>query len=165
VNRTVLSCHCGKVEMEAVGLPVIVAACHCADCHEGSRRLEALPQAPPILDDYGGTPHVLYRRDRISYVHGQELLKRLKVDEDSPDRAYASCCNSYMFIDVGPRMPVLPISRGRFRGDVPVLEVRMNLKREPGKGNLPDDVPCSPSFPFKFVRRVLGAQLAIVFRR
>jgi hypothetical protein len=158
-------CVCGSVEINTVGNPVLSAACHCPDCYEGSRRLEALSKSPPILDSFGGTAHLLFRKDRISYAKGKELLKSIKVDEDSPSRTYSSCCNSYLLLDVGPKMHVTPIFRGRFKGDVPNIEFRMNLKRKPGTENYPQDVPCFPSFPFRFIKKLIAAKFAMIFNK
>jgi hypothetical protein len=158
-------CSCGNVELEVTGKPLICVACHCADCHEGSRQIEALPNAAPILDSYGGTPHNLYRKDRMRYLKGTELLKSLKVDDDSPKRVYTTCCNSYMLLDVPAPMHWAPVNRARFQGEIPPLEMRINVKPKPGVINTPNDVPTYPSFPAKFLRRLLGAWLATVFRR
>ncbi len=159
----IASCKCGNVELEVIGKPILCAACHCADCHEGSRRIEALPNAAPVLDSFGGTSHVLYRKDRIQYLKGTELLKSLKVDEDSPSRVYASCCNSYMLLDIPDPMRWVPVFRGRLQGEVPPLEMRINAKFKPGAPGAPQDAPCYRSFPLKFVRKLLGSRIAMMF--
>jgi hypothetical protein len=158
-------CACGNVELEVVGKPMICVACHCADCREGSRRIEALPNAGSILDSYGGTQHVLYRKDRIKYLKGTQSLKNLKVDDDSPNRVYAECCNSYLLLDLPIPMHWVPICRNRFQGEVPALEMRINAKFKPGVVDIPRDVPVYPSFPLKFVTKLLGSKIAMMFHR
>lgn len=158
-------CSCGNVELEVTGEPILCASCHCVDCHEGSRQIEALPNAGPVLDSYGGTPHRVYRKDRVRYLKGTQFLKSLKVDSDSPNRVYTACCNSYMLLDIPGPMPAVPVFRGRFQGDIPPLEMRINAKFKADDVNIPHDVPCYSSFPLKFVRKILGAKIAMVFGR
>jgi len=61
------SCSCGSVELEAVGAPIASVVCYCDDCQEGSRQIEALPNARPVQDPDGGTAYVLYRKDRVTH--------------------------------------------------------------------------------------------------
>ena len=74
-------CRCGKVKLEAVGWPILTASCYCASCQEAGSRFEQLPSAPPVLNPDGGTDYVLYRKDRVQCVTGQEYLeeRRLKL--------------------------------------------------------------------------------------
>ena len=104
-TSTTLQCACGKVEIAAVGAPILTVACHCQDCWDGGRRIEALPEAPRIVDADGGTGYVLYRKDRISSVRGAELLQSHKLKAQSiTNRVVASCCNSGLYVnfDRGP---------------------------------------------------------------
>lgn len=71
-------CSCERVEIEAFGTPVTSAVCYCDTCQKGSRQIEALTNAVPILDPDGGTAYVLYRKDRIKYSRGAELLKKIR---------------------------------------------------------------------------------------
>ena len=65
-------CRCGKVKLEAVGRPILTASCYCASCQEAGSRFEQLASAPSILNPDGGTDYVLYRKDRVQCVTGQE---------------------------------------------------------------------------------------------
>jgi hypothetical protein len=158
------NCLCGKVEFKASGKPVITTACHCADCFKGSHLLETLPNAPPILNSFGGTPHILYRKDRVEYLKGTEFFKNIQVEDDSPKRVYASCCNSYLFMDLPSPMQWVPIHRNRFQGDVPPIEMRINAKFKTQE-SIPNDVPVYSSVPFKFVLKLLGTVPAMLFKR
>src|SRR6516162_5374363 len=94
------TCACGKVEIEAVGPPIATASCYCDDCQEAARKIEAMPGAPAFRDGDGGTPMVVFRKDRIRCVRGGELLTSLKLRETSPtNRRIATCCNSAMLLD------------------------------------------------------------------
>jgi hypothetical protein len=157
-------CVCGRVEVKTFGQPVVTTACHCSDCHEGSRRLEALPSAPPILDSFGGTPHILYRKDRVEYLKGSELFKNIQVENDSPKRVYASCCNSYLFMDLPSPMQWIPVHKNRFQGDVPPIEMRINAKFT-DKERSPNDIPTYSTVPFKFVLKLIGTIPAMLFKR
>jgi hypothetical protein len=79
-NMQIARCSCGNVEIETVGIPIASAVCYCDSCQEGSRQIEALTNAVPILDPDGGTAYVLYRKDRIKYLKGAELLKGYKLE-------------------------------------------------------------------------------------
>jgi hypothetical protein len=68
-------CRCGKVKLEAVGRPILTASCHCASCQEAGSRFEQLASAPLILNPDGETDYVLYRKDRVRRVTGQEYLE------------------------------------------------------------------------------------------
>ena len=73
-------CRCGKVKLEAVGRPILTASCYCASCQEAGSRFEQLPSAPPVLNPDGGTDYVLYRKDRVQCVMGQEYLKEYRLN-------------------------------------------------------------------------------------
>ena len=79
----IASCSCGKVAIEAFGAPITSTVCYCDTCQEGSRQIESLPNAAPILSADGGTAYILYRKDRVKYSKGEELLKGYKIDEES----------------------------------------------------------------------------------
>src|ERR1700694_3154659 len=74
-------CRCGKGKLEGVGRPILTASCYCASGQEAGSRFEQLPSAPPVLNPDGGTDYVLYRKDRVQCVTGQEYLEehRLKL--------------------------------------------------------------------------------------
>jgi hypothetical protein len=57
--------------------------CYCDSCQEGAREIEALTNAPPVLGSDGGTAYIAYRKDRVAYSKGFELLKGYKIDEKS----------------------------------------------------------------------------------
>jgi hypothetical protein len=91
-------CSCGSVEIEAIGTPIVCGVCYCDTCQEGSRLIAASTGATPASAD-GGTAYVLYRKDRITYTQGAELLKDYKIEATSvTNRAVATCCNAYMLM-------------------------------------------------------------------
>ena len=80
------TCQCGKVEFEASGAPILTGICYCTSCQQAGRQFEQLPAAPALLDPDGGTSMVLYRKDRVQCVTGQEYLRehRLKPEFSDP---------------------------------------------------------------------------------
>ena len=82
-------------EIGGSGRPILTASCYCASCQEAGSRFEQLASAPPVLNPDGGTDYVLYRKDRVQCVTGQEHLEEHRLKPDSPTRrVIATCCNS-----------------------------------------------------------------------
>ena len=99
-NDTIVACSCGNVELECIGAPITTVVCYCDDCQEGSRQIEALPNARPAQDPDGGTAYVVYRKDRLRCSRGASLLKGYKIRTISTtNRVIATCCNSAMFLN------------------------------------------------------------------
>ena len=165
-NRHVaLRCSCGRVELEPTGSPIASAVCFCQSCQQGSRQLEELPNGRPIRDPYGGTAYILYRKDRIAYPKGRELLQGHKLRAVSPtSRVVATCCNSPMFLDF-EKGHWLSVYRSAAYGDLPPVEMRVHTKSLPPGSNLPKDVPSYPGYPPKFVFRLLSSRMAMLLRR
>lgn len=160
-----ITCSCGTVEILASGTPIMVVACHCDDCREGARQIEALANAPPVREPGGGVAYVLYRKDRVEFMGGDRLLRRYRLKEGSgTSRAVATCCNSAMFLDF-ERGHWLSIYRARLRGDVPKLQMRIQTKLNPAGGEVPGDVPGYASFPLKFAGKLLAARIAMLLGR
>src|SRR5713226_8437674 len=82
-DMQIARCVCGNVEIETFGSPVTSVVCYCDSCQEGSRQIEALTNAVPILGPDGGTAYILYRKDRIKYSKGAALLKDYKIEAKS----------------------------------------------------------------------------------
>jgi hypothetical protein len=159
-------CACGGVEIEAGGAPIGSLACHCDDCQEGSRQIEALPGAGLIRDPAGGTAYVVYRKDRIRYAKGAGLLKKYKIREKSAtSRSVAICCNSAMVMTFDDARHWVPVYRARFGGGAPPLQMRICTKFKPAGSAVPDDVPAYAMFAPRFMFRLLVSGIAMMFRR
>jgi hypothetical protein len=159
------SCVCGQVVVEASGAPIVSSICYCADCQEGARRIEALPGAPAVLDTDGGTPYLLFRKDRIACSKGAALLKAHKLTATSPtNRVVATCCNTAMFLnfDKGPFW--VSAYRARFKGDLPPVEMRVCTRSRPAGAPLPQDAPNYPGYSPRFMLRLLGSGAAMLLR-
>jgi hypothetical protein len=159
-------CSCGCVEIEASGRPITTVVCYCDSCQEGSRRIEALTNAVPILCPDGGTAYVLYRKDRIQYSKGAELLKDYKIEENSTTkRVVATCCGSAMVMRFDDVKHWVPVYRARFQGDMPPLQWRICTKFKPENADLPTDVPSSTMYPAGFMSKLLTSRLSMLVGR
>lgn len=164
VKRTV-ACKCNAVRIELTGSPFLVNVCHCDDCQRGSAQIERLLGAPKILDRWGGTPYVLYRKDRIRLLHGRELLTEQWLDEKrDTKRVVSSCCSSPILLDF-ERGHWVSLYQQRFDAPVPQARMRVQTRFMP-PGDMPEDgLPLHRSYPFGMVARLLASRIAMGFKR
>lgn len=159
-------CRCGEVEIELVGSPILVAACHCDDCQTGAALIAALPDATPVLDEYAGTPSVLYRKDRVHVRRGGERLTRLKLRPDSPtNRVVASCCNTPLMVTFDNALHWIPVYSTLMGDAAPPLEMRVNTRYIPAGLPRPRDVPSYRYFPPRFVLKLIAARIGMALGR
>jgi hypothetical protein len=159
------TCRCGKVKLEAVGRPILTASCYCASCQEAGRRFERLPSAPPVLNAGGGTDCLVYRKDRVRCVAGQEYLEEHRLKPESPTRrVIATCCNSAMFLDF-TKGHWLSMYRNRFAAGAPPVEMRVMTRDRREGVALVDDVPNFAGYPARFMVRLIAAWIAMGLRR
>jgi|HubBroStandDraft_5_1064220.scaffolds.fasta_scaffold53700_2 hypothetical protein len=164
-TRTI-PCACGRVELETRGAPFMSAACYCDDCQEATRRIEALPGAKPVKGADGGTEYLLYRKDRVRYSKGAELLQRQKLREGSPtNRWIATCCNSAMSLNFDDAKHWVDVYRIRLAGEKPPLEMRVCTRFKPQGSVIAPGVPQYPGYPFKFIARLIGTRLSMMLGR
>jgi hypothetical protein len=159
-------CSCGAVVLALRGAPIGSFACYCDTCQEGSRRIEALPHAPAVREPHGGTEYVLYRKDRVAYATGQELVKDDKL-EQSPktNRVIATCCNSAMMMRFDDARHWIPIYRARLGPNAPAIQMRICTSFLPNSDLLPNDVPSHGDYPAAFMMKLLSSGVAMLFRR
>ncbi len=159
------TCRCGKVTLEAIGRPILATSCYCASCQEAGRRFEQLPAAPPVRNPDGGTDYLLYRKDRLRCVAGEEHLQEHRLKPESPTRrVLATCCNSAMFADF-TKGHWLTLYRNRFAAGAPPLEMRVMTRERRGGVALADDLPNYESHSSKFLLKLIVAWIAMGFRR
>ncbi|MDB6062680.1 MAG: uncharacterized protein JWM78_2783 [Verrucomicrobiaceae bacterium] len=160
-TRTV-RCSCGSVELETTGAPILGAICYCADCQAAGRQIERLPNAPRLLDADGGTDFVAYRKDRLKYIRGAELLfdHRLK-EESATRRVVATCCNSAMFLDF-QKGHWFSLYRARFAGDVPPSQMRVQTKSSVQPVSDAGDIPNYAGYPPAFMLKLVAAKIAML---
>jgi hypothetical protein len=158
-------CQCGKVKFEAVGPPILTASCYCTSCQEAGRQFEQLASAPPVLASDSGTGLILYRKDRVQCMMGQQYLEEHRLKPDSPTRrVIAKCCNSAMFLDF-TKGHWLSMFRNRFPTGAPPLEMRVMTKERRVGVELADDMPNYSGHSGKFMLKLIAAWIAMGFRR
>jgi hypothetical protein len=160
-----IRCSCSAVQYEAIGTPIVCAVCHCDDCQAGFGQIEALPNAAPVRDADGGTPFVLYRKDRMHCTQGGEHLRDYRLKPASPTRrVVASCCNAGMFLDF-EKGHWYSICQGRFEGTPPPMQMRLNTKFRTANTPVPTDLPSSSMALVRFVAKLMTSKLAMTLGR
>lgn len=159
------TCQCGHVALVADGAPIVSTACYCTSCQKAGEQLEALPGAPTILDKDGGTNYVLFRKDRVRCVRGQDDLHQHRLAPDSKTRrVVATCCNSAMFVEF-TKGHWLTLYRKRLPPeDQPPLEMRVMTKDRRAGVEFADKLPSYASHSGRFMWRLLLAWAAMGFR-
>ncbi|HEY4374820.1 MAG TPA: DUF6151 family protein [Burkholderiales bacterium] len=159
------SCRCGKVELEAIGLPILSAACYCKSCQAAGSHFGQLPFASPVLNADGGTDYLLDRKDRVQCMKGEALLEEYRLKPESPTRRMiTTCCNSPMFADF-TKGHWLSLYRNRFPADAPPIEMRVMTQSRREGVVLADDLPNYSGASGKFMFRLITAWIAMGFRR
>lgn len=143
---------------------MMTAVCYCDNCQAGARQIEALPDALPVLEPDGGTPYVLYRKDRYTVTQGEELLRDYKLKEESnTSRVVATCCNSAIFVRVDGMGHWISVYRERMLGEVPPIEMRVQTQFKPEGSTIPDDLPSYSGYPLRFIGKLLTSRIAMLF--
>ncbi|RYF97718.1 MAG: hypothetical protein EON94_14450 [Caulobacteraceae bacterium] len=160
-----LACACGQVRLEAYGAAIISTECHCDSCRAAAARVQGLPGAPPFQESNGGTRTVLYRKDRIHFVSGGEVLKTLRLTPAARTRrVVATCCNTPVFME---------FANGHWldlygclwpEGKLPPLDLRTMTGDLADASYLPDDVPNARRQSVLFFAKLMGAWIAMGFR-
>lgn len=160
-----LSCACGKFHVALVGDPFITAECHCNSCREGSKRLSSLPLSQSITATNGGTPYVLYRKDRVSFPDGTALLRGYRLSEKAPTRrVVTTCCNSPVFVEFnGGHWLSLYASLWR-DSPAPAMQIRTQTANVPAGTELDATLPAGAWTTAGFYAKLLGVWIAMGFK-
>ncbi len=160
------SCVCGAVALEARGRPIVTVVCYCEDCQAAGRQIEALQDAPPVLDDDAGTQMVVFRKDRLDCVQGQDRLVAHKLTPTSAtSRFVASCCNTALYLGFDDDKHWVDVFRRRVEGPPPPIEMRICTRFRPAGTALPTDAPSRPGFSFGLIARFMAARIAMMLGR
>lgn len=164
-NRFSASCLCGQVAVEAVGEPILTTVCYCADCRAAGRQFEQAPGAPSVVTAAGGVEYCLFRKGRVTVLRGTNHLREHHLTPASPTRrVVATCCNAPMFLDF-TKGHWLNLYRDRLPIGAPPLEIGVMAKDRPAEVALPAGVPTFPTYPPKFMIKLLASWAAMGFRR
>jgi len=164
-TSTKLECACGHLALEVTGEPILNAECCCNSCRTAAAKLRALPRAAPFPEPGLGTRFVLYRKDRVSFVQGVDMLKEFRLGPDATTRrVLATCCNTPVFLEF-EKGHWLSLYGCLWPADkLPPLEMRTMTSDLPAGTVLPADVPNGARQPLTFMLKLLGAWMAMFFR-
>ena len=160
------SCACGEVAIEGRGKPIISVVCYCDDCQAAGHQIEALAGAKPVLDPDGGSQLVVFRKDRLNCVRGEDRLVAHKLNATTPTCRYvASCCNSAMYLGFDDDKHWVDVFSNRIEGSAPPMQARVCTRFRPAGPELPGDIPNHPGFSFGVIARFMAARLAMALGR
>jgi len=92
------------------------------------------------------------------------MLRGLKLKASSATSRYiATCCNAMMYLGFDDSKHWVSMNRDRFQGDVPAVRMRICTRTVPSEA-LPIDLPCYPSYPMRFIARLMLAGLLMRVR-
>jgi hypothetical protein len=137
--------------------------CYCADCQTAGSKIEGLGGAQPVCRKDRGTEFLLFRKDRVQCVTGENLLVDHQLNATSPTRRMiASCCNSMVALNFS-KGHWISMNRARFGADASAVEFGIMTKDAPSAdlGSIPE----YKSFPLKFVGRLMLAKAAMLLGR
>jgi hypothetical protein len=139
---------------------------YCDDCQEAAKQIEAMPGAASFRQSDGGTPFVVYRKDRVRCIRGETLLTKLKLREDSAtNRRLARCCNSVMVFDFDDSKHWVDIYRARVQGVAPKPEMLVCTKFLPETPKNPDQLPAYSGYSHRFILKLLLARIAMLISK
>lgn len=162
---TELNCACGKVGIEVEHEPIIRAECYCNSCRKGAERLSHLPSAPRLLNEVGGIYYVLYRKDRIRFTRGEDLLRQFRLSPEAHTRrVVASCCNTPVFVEFQGGHWLSLYHTLWPSGTLPLPDVRTQTGDLDDPGAVGGDVPHGFWPTARFYARLLGAWIGMGFR-
>ncbi len=162
---TILKCSCERVSLELRGEPILCSECHCNSCRTAADFIQKLPSSVQFRSSNGGTPYVLYRKDRVRCSAGEELLKEIYLSEKSSSRrVVATCCRSPLFLEFkGGHWLSLYASLWP-EATRPKMDVRTMTSDLPDKSHLPNDIPNARTQSISFMLKLLRAWIAMGFR-
>ncbi len=141
-QTTLITCACGQVHLEVEEAPIVSAECHCNSCRQAGAKLQSLPGAPSFLETNGGTRFVLYRKDRVHFTKGDELLKEFRLTPKSKTRRVVATCLQHAGVSRLPERPLLSLYACLWPQDkLPPLDLRTMTSDLPDSSVLSDNLP------------------------
>ncbi|MGV3490119.1 MAG: GFA family protein [Devosia sp.] len=162
---THLACRCGSVRMALSEEPILTAECMCNSCRAAAGRMAALPGASPATSSIGGSPYVLYRKDRVRFTAGADQLGEFRLTPESHTRrVVATCCNTPLFTEFQHGHWLSIYASLWPEATRPAMQMRTMASDLPDASVLPTDVPNAKTQPLSFMAKLLGAWVAMGFR-
>jgi hypothetical protein len=158
-------CACGQARFTVDGEPMLSVECCCTSCRTAGGVLEKLPGAPRIVGRNGATHLILYRKDRIHFTTGTELLKEYRLTPESPTRRIvAICCNTPIGLDFTKRHWLSLYSCLWSAHTLPPIHMRTMTSDALQGTILSDDVPNHKRYALSFFAKLLSAWVAMGFK-
>jgi hypothetical protein len=158
----IVRCTCGRVELEAAGVPITSLVCYCDDCQAGAQQIEALPNAGRVREPDGGVGYLAYRKDRVRVRRGAELLRGYKIRQSSATtRTVATCCNAAVMLTFDDGRHWVDVYRVSVVGDVPPLQMKICTQFRPA-GALDTTLPTFGRYPLRLVAKLVAARIAML---
>lgn len=155
---THLHCACERVRLEVDRAPILRAECHCTSCRTAGAALHT-------LEPNGGTRFVLYRKDRVRFVAGAELLREHRLTPTAKTRrVVASCCGTPVFLEFEKGHWLSLYAALWPAASRPAMEMRTMTRDLADPSALPADIPNSKTQSPGFMFKLLGAWIAMGFR-
>lgn len=162
-SQRLLSCSCGQLSIPAIGDPIMTVSCYCHSCQTAARQL-AVPASPPFTGTDGGTPFVLYRKDRVEFPSSQALREHRLSSQSSTRRVIAACCGAPMFLEFEKGHWVSVYAARIPEAERPPLEMRTMTGDAPPDTVFTDRVPSYRTHSVPFMARLLWAWVLMGFR-
>ena len=164
-ETTRLACACGRFHVELTGAPFIATECHCNSCRDAAQRLAALPPAFPLAGPNGGTPYILYRKDRVRFPDGTGTLRAFRLSDKAPTRrVLTTCCNSPVFLEFQGGHWISLYAGLWPDATRPAIEIRTMTSDLPEGHMLDDALPAGKGTTAGFYARLLLAWIAMGFK-
>lgn len=159
-----LRCKCGHLTLPAVGQPILTVSCYCSSCQEAARRLSPADTSRMVGRD-GGTPFVLYRKDRVDFSGSKDALREYRLTPKSPTRrVFASCCGAPMFLEFQNGHWVSVYSSRLPEAQRPPIAMRVVTADAPPGTHFDDRIPTYKTHSARFMARLLWAWVKMGFR-
>src|SRR5262249_18414470 len=127
------------------------------------KAIEALPGAAAFRQNDGGTPLIVYRKDRVRWMRGEQQLTKWKLREGSAtNRWIANCCNSVMLLNFDDAKHWVDVYRVRAPGNPSEPDARVATKfaaSELAAAGPPRYAGYRP----RFLLQLVGARIAMLF--
>jgi hypothetical protein len=145
---------------------MITLACYCDDCQTAGRQIDQMPNGRSGLQPDGGTPSVMFRKDRVQCTRGKEHLIDHKLKPSShTTRVIASCCNSNMSTRFDNWYPMVALRTHSQNVDAVQPQICICTKFAPDADKIAIQAPRHSGVAPSFVLKLLAASVQLGFQR
>lgn len=158
----ILACQCGRFHLQISGDPFVTSECHCNSCRDAAGRMQT---SRPMTGDNGGTPFVLYRKDRVQFLDGTGLLRGHRLSEGAPTRrVVTTCCNTPAFLEFQSGHWLSLYASLWPEATRPASQIRTMTSDLPSTAQLDTALPSGKWTTTRFYGKLLAAWIAMGFK-